>query len=170
MSKAFDKENHQQLSRKHSSYRLSPKYCRLLNSYISHRVNLVQVSGRLSAPFLSTFTVPQGSILGPLLFLIFVNDLASCIKCTQLLFANHVKMFTMVEVCKCLQRDIEPFLVWCLSKSLFLNVLNTKVMHFSRKHEILNFTYMFGSTYIICVEVVRHPEFLWILQLISIIM
>lgn len=57
----------------------------------------MQVSGQLSAPFLSTFSAPQGSILGPLLFLIFVNDLASCIKCMQFLFANDVKMFTTVE-------------------------------------------------------------------------
>uniref|UniRef100_A0A0K8R608 Putative jockey ele1 orf2-h 1e-120-j 4 n=1 Tax=Ixodes ricinus TaxID=34613 RepID=A0A0K8R608_IXORI len=51
MSKAFDKVNHRLPLSKLCSYGLSLKYCCLLDSYLSHRLNFVRVSGRLSAPF-----------------------------------------------------------------------------------------------------------------------
>ena len=159
MSKAFDKVNHRLLLSKLSSYGLSLKYCRLLDSYLSHRLNFVRVSGRLSAPFLSTSGVPQGSNLGPLLFLVFVNDLASCIKHTRLLlFADDIKLFTAVKTvddCECLQRDIDSISAWCFSNDLLLNESKTKVMSFSRKREILSFPYVLDSTDITRVEVIR---------------
>lgn len=73
---------------------------------------------------LSASGVPQGRILGPLPFLIFVKDLASCIKHTPLLFVDDIKFFTVVKVvddCGCLQRDIDSILARCVWNGLFLN-------------------------------------------------
>lgn len=119
----------------------------------------MRVSGRLSAPFLSTSGVPQGSNLGPLLFLVFLNDLTSCIKHTRfLLFADDMKLFTAVKTvydCECLQRDIDSISAGCFSNDLLLNESKTKVMSFSRKREILSFPYVLDSTNVTRVEVIR---------------
>lgn len=145
MTKAFDKVSHKLLLHKLFLYGLSPKLCEWFQSYLSLRPNSVRVVDSYSYSYFSTSGVPQGSILGPLLFLIFINDIVSCVQSSQLLlFADDIKLFKMIHSpvdCDILQRDVSCISQWCEQNLLMLNPAKTKVLSLCRRHVLFNFTY-----------------------------
>jgi hypothetical protein len=89
MSKAFDKVNHDVLIQKlRNNYGFGGNLLRWFRSYLTNRKQRVTVLGATSNPLSVTSGVPQGSIPGPALFLLYVNDLPSTVKSSQ------VVMFT----------------------------------------------------------------------------
>ena len=92
MSKAFDKVWYEGLLFKLRSHGIEGKIFKLLENYIIGRQQRVVLNGQTSSwkPIYSG--VPQGSVLGPLLFLIFVNDLADNLVCNPKLFADDVSL------------------------------------------------------------------------------
>ena len=80
--------------------------------------------------------VPQGSVLGPLLFLIFVNDLPEWIKSSLKMFADDTKIWARIRVEKdgeCLQRDLDSLGRWSDEWLLRFNCEKCKVMHIGHK-------------------------------------
>ena len=75
LSSAFDCVQITVLMNKMKIYGFGDNFCELMNSYLSHRSQLVLVNGTYSGYKPNTVGVPQGSILGPLLFNIYVNEL-----------------------------------------------------------------------------------------------
>ena len=95
-SKAFDRVNHDYLLYKLSSYNIHPGILSLLRNYLSDRKHRVVVDGYCSDWNSVPSGVPQGSILGPTLFSLFVNDIPRCLTNNCLLFADDLKVFRRI--------------------------------------------------------------------------
>ena len=94
-SKAFDSLNHSILFSKLSAYGITGPSLELLRSYLHDQKQQVCISGVLSDTQIINTGVPQGSILGPLLFLIYINDFPNCLTCTAcLLYADDTTVYT----------------------------------------------------------------------------
>jgi len=93
--------------------------------YLTNRLHYVTIDGYQSSTLPVTSGVPQGSILGPLLFLIYINDLPSCINYSHcLLFADDAKIFQIVTSFHdqlLLQIDLHEIEQWCSTWNLQLN-------------------------------------------------
>ena len=159
LSKAFDMVSHSLLLRKMEHYGICKSYLMLFESYLSNRTNVVRVSGCFSGEFRSTSGVPQGSNLGPLLFLIFINDLAECMEHSEmLLFADDIKIFRAidkVDECSLLQHDINTVSSWCSANGLRINPTKTNVISYSRRQVQVQFLYKLHGDPITQVSTVR---------------
>ncbi len=93
-AKAFDSVNHRFLLAKMKSFGLDDVVVRWIEAYLSGRVSRVYISGEHSGAIAMHSGVPQGSVLGPLLLLLFVNDLPDVLETLTLLIADDVKMVT----------------------------------------------------------------------------
>ena len=89
LRKAFDTVHHQQLVQKLSKYRIIDGSLKWFQVYLLDRKQMVIFQGQPSTSQIVNTGVPQGSVLGPLLFLIYVNDLTTMLnKCEILLYAD----------------------------------------------------------------------------------
>ena len=96
-SKAFDRVSHDLLLYKLTSYNLHPNLLLLLRSYLTNRKHRVVVDGQCSSWNLVPSGIPQGSILGPLLFNLFVNDIPQHLSSDCLMFADDLKIFRQIS-------------------------------------------------------------------------
>ena len=112
-------------------------------SYLSDRYQRVVIKGVHSDWFAVTSGVPQGSILGPTLFMMYINDVLSSIKYSELLlFADDAKLFKEISSlsdCLLLQHDINSFHSWCNVWCMQLSIDKCFTMNFSlkRKYDII---------------------------------
>ncbi|KAK4321887.1 hypothetical protein Pmani_007350 [Petrolisthes manimaculis] len=91
--KAFDRVHHQTLLDKLQSVGISGNLLQWIKSFLLDRSMRVSVGGSLSNNVPITSGVPQGSVLGPLLFLIYVNYIGSSLTCKYMMFADDLKLF-----------------------------------------------------------------------------
>lgn len=134
LSKAFDSVNHRLLLKKLSEIGVIGDYLRWIQSYLGDRRQRVDVSGTLSSEVMVTSGVPQGSHLGPVLFLLFINDVTSCFSSSHvLLYADDLKFYNRVSVDhNQLQDDLDRFVSWCSLNHLKINVPKCKSISFHR--------------------------------------
>lgn len=147
-SKAFDRIDHNILLDKLRSLGFSVSLVNLFQSYLSDRVSYVDVEGFHSSKFKINSGVPQGSNLGPLLFLLFINDIAEIFNSNALLFADDLKLFSTVSSesdCIQLQDNLDFLLNWCQNNNLDLNINKCRVLSFSRRAKPIQFNYCINN-------------------------
>ena len=104
-----------------------------LKAYLTNRSQRIYVNGVVSDPQSIPFGIPQDSILGPLLFITYINDLPSVVtNCDIQLYADDTLLFynsSLIEdIESCLSADLSNVISWLDSNFLFLNYTKTKVM------------------------------------------
>ena len=135
--KAFDTVPHLLVITKLKHMGFPAWFTEWLWSYLSDRSAHVMVNSARSRNFNITSGVPQGSVLGPLIFIVFVNDLSSLLSSVKLSFADDLKIYRIIATVldhATLQEDINTILVWCSDNGMRINGKKCKVISFSRRN------------------------------------
>lgn len=140
-SKAFDRVPHNLLIFKLEKIGIRGCVLRWFRNYLLNRHCRVCVDGVYSDPYFPTSGVPQGSILGPILFNIFVNDIAHCFhNARHLLYADDLKIFKAIRSMNdaiLLQHDIDRFVEWSVKNGLPINLSKCMQLTYHRCHNII---------------------------------
>ena len=134
--KAFDTVPHNRLRIKLESYGICNKTLDVVSDFLSDRSFRVSVGNEQSESFPVTSGVPQGSVLGPLLFLLYINDLPGKLRNHVSLFADDLKMHGISNEKSLNQKDINELFKW---QNIWLLTFNTKdnkckVMHVGKNN------------------------------------
>ena len=140
--KAFDTVNHQILLRKLHHYGIRGSANDWFKSYLTKRRQCVSINGTTSESQYTKHGVPQGSVLGPLLFLIYINDLHNCIKhSTVRHFADDTNLLYSIKkkeqdrnrnIVRNLNTDLRSLNQWLLANKISLNSTKTELIFFRK--------------------------------------
>lgn len=144
-SKAFDRIDHKVLLTKLLGLGISGDLFRWFSSYIRDRTQAVVLGGYTSSWMVISSGVPQGSLLGPLLFVMFINDIGTCFKYSKFqLFADDMKIYRKIDSLEdsyLLQEDLLRVVSYCNVNNLDLNISKCLIISFSRKKNFINYVY-----------------------------
>ena len=134
LKKAFDTVNHELLINKLNSLRIKGNELNWFVSYLNNRVQAVNIGHSMSICQGIKVGVPQGSTLGPLLFIIYVNDLPLCVDCKTVMYADDTTLLFRSSDQVSLQIDLDSNLnriaQWFNRNKLAVNIKKTKLMLF----------------------------------------
>ena len=140
--KAFDTVNHNILIEKLDHYGIREPMNKWFKSYLENRFQYVSVLGYKSQKTINKHGVPQGSILGPLLFLIYINDLHAAINYSDTYhFADDTSLLLIEDSYKKIQKkanlDLKFLHRWLLANKISLNTDKTELIFFRKPSEEL---------------------------------
>lgn len=157
--KAFDKVDHDIILKKLHSLGVSESLLLLFVSYLQDRFFVVRHNGNTSGKFKANSGVPQGSNLGPLLFLIFINDLPDVLQYAKcLLFADDAKFYLPITTqidSQNLQSDIDNIYNWSVNNNLKLNISKCHIMSFTKKSHICSYEYKINNNIVERVHIIK---------------
>ena len=141
LSKAFDMIDHSLLKIKLTALGVRGWALAWFNNYLSGRTQSVNVNGTYSDSVVLSLGVPQGSVLDPLLFIVFVNDLPSVVHCCKIvLYAYDTALFfaarNIQTIQTALQEDLNAVGEWFSLNRLLVNCDKTTVMLFGAKKHL----------------------------------
>ena len=143
-SKAFDVVPHRRLLYKLSHYGVQGNTLTWIKSFLSNRSQRVVVDGEYSDTAPVTSGVPQGSVLGPILFLLFINDMPDCVQSCCRLFADDSIIYRKVnndEDATILQNDLDALHKWETDWGMQFNPSKCQILHVSKKKQPSTHTY-----------------------------
>ena len=140
---AFDTVNHHMLVNKLPMFNFDENLCCILKSYLLNRSQSTFINGHTSEESYITYGVPQGSVLGPKLFLIFINDLVQNIShCKYFLYADDIVMYRKLDSANVeteidlFNKDVQSLETWCIKNELTINIKKTKLQYFPQNRNI----------------------------------
>ena len=144
LKKAFDTVNHKILLEKLLYMGIRGKSLAWIENYLTNRFQKTISNNILSKPGKIKCGVPQGSILGPLFFLVYINDIKNILgNVGYQLYADDTVIYcsdkTYEGSQKKLQSVINKFISWCAKNALTINTKKSKIMAFGSKNKIKNF-------------------------------
>ena len=155
-SKAFDCIPHDKLLAKLKLAGVPDWIYAWISSFLLHRNFTVKINDSFSSSFPAPSGVPQGSVIGPLLFIFYVSDLPSFCSTPGVflrLFADDLKAFSKDPLA--LQAFIDKLHAWCLLNGLSISLQKCSVMHFLPKLNIKTTYFYNGQPFPICTSAVR---------------
>ena len=135
-SKAFDKIPHKKLMKNLWGYGIRGKIYKWVKEFLTNRSQKVVVDGQSSSTKPVTSGVPQGSVLGPILFVIYINDLPEVIQCFIKLFADDSKLYRRVSKMghvEILQSCLNRAVTWADIWEMFFNLIKCHHLHIGKK-------------------------------------
>ena len=135
--KAFDSVPHLRLKCKVQSYGIDSPLLAWITDYLTDRSQKVVINGRESRCIPVSSGIPQGSVLGPILFIMFINDLPSVADSQMKLFADDTKLYRTVDTktdADLLQKDIDAVTQWSKTWQMPFNESKCKVVHYGKKN------------------------------------
>ena len=147
--KAFDSVPHERLLLKTSSYGIQGKILNWIRAFLKDRTQAVKVNGSSSSLFQVQSGVPQGSVLGPTLFVLYINDLPDIVDSTVKLYADDAKLYRAIrgpEDNKTLQDDLKALGEWSQRWQLNFNPNKCSMLRIRPRNSTCElYTYKMGS-------------------------
>lgn len=147
MSKAFDKIDHSIISSILSALGFGDDLRRFFESYLRGRKMSVAYNGFNSKIYVQNSGVPQGSILGPFLFTLYINNIAHSSASGILLYADDIKVFSSItceEDCFALNHKLQEIVKACNKLKLKINPDKSCVVSYTRKTHPILYEYQCG--------------------------
>jgi hypothetical protein len=145
MSKAFDRVSHMQLLKRLRDFGFGGNTLNWFRSYLKDRRQQTTVLGATSSALPVTSGVPQGSILGQLLFLLYQNNLSNSINHSKIAtFADDTKIYKVINKeadASAMENDLANFQTSSANANLLLNTDKCKTLRITRKRNKINHTY-----------------------------
>ena len=141
LAKAFDTVDHDILLRKLEYYGICDESLPWLKNYFTGRKQFVLIDSQSPEELAITSELPQGSILRPLLLIVYINDLPRCVKhCSVNMYADNTVLYlagpTVDNLTFYINQDLQCLSEWLENNSLVLNVSKTKCVLFtSQRHK-----------------------------------
>ena len=159
-SKAFDKVNHQKLLYKLHLYGVRGQTLSWIKAFLGNRSQTVVVEGEESPTAPVTSGVPQGSVLGPILFLVYINDLPEQVRSKVRLFADDTALYlTLNDIndSRTIQNDLDHLQIWEADWDMEFNPSKCQVIQVSRARHPIPARYSLHGHIL---EVVHHAKYL----------
>ena len=140
MNKAFDKINHTKLLEKLSRFGISPKFLNLINSVLSGRKQIVRYNSCLPDMADVRSGVPQVSVLTPLLFAVYINDLLKKDFINKIVcYADDIKLAGAPS--DSLNTNLRVFAEWMLDNYMSVNTSKCETIHFGKNNPCRKYCY-----------------------------
>ena len=144
--KAFDSVPYERLLAKLYAYGIRGKVLAWIRNFLTNRFQRVVINAAMSKAAPVSSGIPQGSVLGPILFLVYVNDLPEVVSNKVKLFADDTKMYQEVNDSNQkeeMQENLNKIMDWSTKWQLPFNIDKCKVLHLGKNNQ--KYTYKLGS-------------------------
>ena len=149
-SKAFDRVDHSIILQKLHKYGICSNMWMWINNFLSRRKQRVVFSGAKSDWVPVTSGVPQGSVLGPVLFNLFTSELPNYVKSSLPQYADDTVLYIIIRSTNdtvILQNDLDIINKWCTDNQMQLNSNKCKIMHVTRSRSQIPTTYLLQGSH-----------------------